>query len=79
MSNYRITDTELVINQYFKEYKIALDKIKSYEIKDVNLLKRLFTGLPQKTIFIKYNKYDSIEILTANQDIVNVLLNNTNK
>jgi uncharacterized membrane protein YdbT with pleckstrin-like domain len=77
MGHYRITEKELVINQYLKKYNISLDKIKSYEIKEASFLKRLITGLPKKTIFIKYNKYDSIELLTANEEIIKTLPNNT--
>lgn len=75
MSNYKIGNNELVIYQYFKKYHVELDKIKSYTIKESNFFKQLLTGFPRKTIYIKYNKYDSIEILTSNQDIINTLHN----
>ena len=73
MSTYVLVGNSIVIKQYFKEIRIDFDKIKSYEIKDSSLIKSLFTGLPRKTIRIKYNKYDSIEILTVNNEIVKIL------
>jgi hypothetical protein len=75
MSNYRIVEDELVVNQSFKKTRIELEKIKSYEIKEHSILKQILTGFPKRAIAIKYNKYDSIIILTANPEILTALAN----
>lgn len=75
MSKYKIDRNKIEIYQYFKKYDVEFDKIKSYTIKENKFLRQLFTGFPKKTIYIKYNKYDSIEILTSNQNIINILQN----
>ncbi len=67
---YNINDSSIRINQIFKkQIEIKFEKIRNCKKKKSSFLKQLFIGAPKHTIEINYNKYDTIEIMTFNQEI----------
>ncbi len=72
-TKYVISDNELLISRPFEKIPIKLDQIRSYSIQKTNLIKRFITGFPKEVVLLNYNKYDAIELLSTDPELIKSL------
>ncbi len=67
------SDHLLVTTCWFFKSILEFNKVRSFTIHKPNRFRRLFFGHPSETIWVKYNKFDDVQLFTTNQEIINRL------
>ncbi len=72
-TKYKLGDKDLIVKVFSDVTTVELEKIRSYSIVEPSFFKQYFLGFPKKVIFVKYNKFDDMEILSTDQAILDKL------
>lgn len=72
-TRYEIIDDKLIIKKIFVKTNIDLHRIRKCEYRTNHIIKQILLTAPYKTIYIEYNKYDSIELNIGNQDFFDMI------
>jgi len=75
-NNIVISDNILTTKINFDKFQIDLDKVKSFEVKKKSLLLQLLFGLPKEVTQVEYNKYDTLQLNSADSVLLEALSRN---
>jgi hypothetical protein len=71
-----ISDNILSTSISFDKYEIDLDKVKSFEVKKNSLILQILFGLPSAVTQVEYNKYDMLQLNSADPVLLEALSKN---
>jgi|TARA_R110000737_G_scaffold348572_1_gene382760 hypothetical protein len=74
-----ITDNEIIAAVPFEKDIIPRDKVKSFEVKKKNLAIQIIFGIPKEVTQVEYNKYDTIQLNSADPILLEALSKNLGK
>jgi hypothetical protein len=74
-----ITDNEIIAAVPFEKDIIPRDKVKSFEVKKKNLAIQIIFGIPKEVTHVEYNKYDTIQLNSADPILLEALSKNLGK
>jgi len=72
-TKYKLGEKDLVVKVFSDITTIELEKIRSHSIEEPSFFKKYFFGYPKKVIFVKYNKFDDMEILSTDKALLDRL------
>jgi hypothetical protein len=75
LNKIRISDEAILVSMNFEKFQIDLNKIKSFEVKKKSLWVQLLFGLPAETVQVEYNRYDTIQLFSADPALLKALSN----
>jgi hypothetical protein len=73
-----ISDNILSTKMSFDKYEVDLTKVKGFEVKKRNLFLQLLLGVPKEVTIVEYNKYDTIQLNSADPVLLEVLSKSVN-
>lgn len=76
MNKISITDNEIIVTVPFEKHIIQRDKVKNFEVKKRNLMVQIIFGIPKDVTQVEYNKYDTIQLNSADPLLLEALYKN---